>query len=504
MTNKPFYITTSIPYLNGAPHVGHALEFVQADFLARYMAFTGKEVRLHTGTDENGSKMYETAAEQGITTQELADKNAKLFEIILEKLNIDYHSFIRTSDPKHHKGAQAMWQKLEEKGDIYKKQYEGKYCVGCETFMHDKDLVDGDCPIHKKTPVLLKEENYFFALSKYTEQIKEKINSCEFKIQPESRRNEIISLVNEGLQDISFSRPKKVLPWGVTTPNDPDHVMYVWCDALSNYVTALGFGSDDADLLEKYWPAEVQLIGKDILRFHAAIWIGMLLSAELPLPKELVVHGFINSGGQKMSKSLGNVIDPAVEIDKYGCDPVRYYLLREIATLGDGDYNNDRFTEIYNSELANNLGNVVSRTSAMLHKYNEGKTVKVNLPKELEEAKGTTINEYHAAVGKYNFKLAIETISRLLGTINQTIDQEKPWQVAKTDPQKAIQDLSNLLELIKTVAILLLPIIPETAKKILTNLKQEVPATFEQSLNNPIAENTEIAKVTPLFPRLEN
>lgn len=504
MSNKPFYITTSIPYLNGPPHIGHALEFTQADFLARYQKLQGKEVRFHTGTDENGSKMFETAAKQELTPQELADKNVVYFEKILKDLNVDYQSFIRTTSEKHRKGAQKLWQQLEAKGDIYKKAYEGLYCVGCETFMQQKDLEDGLCAIHRKEPILLKEENYFFALSKYTEVIKEKITSGELNIVPESRRNEILSLLNDGLQDVSFSRPKDVLPWGVTTPNDPGHVMYVWCDALSNYITALDYGEDSSSLLDEFWPASVQVIGKDILRFHAAIWIGMLISSNLELPKTLMVHGFINSGGQKMSKSLGNVIDPFLEIKKYGTDPVRYYLLREIPTLNDGDYNHQRFAEIYNSELANNLGNILSRTTAMLQKYNQGQTLEIKLNQELQSAKSIAIKDFKEAVDSYNFKKAIEIVGHLLQVINQTIDKEQPWIVAKDSPEQASQTLSNVLELLKTAAILLTPAIPETATKILNTLNVKVPELMDEGLNQEIPANTIVSKSEPLFPRLES
>ena len=314
-----FYLTTAISYVNAPPHIGHALEFIQADALARYHRMTGDDTFYLTGTDEHGVKIFDTAAERGITAQELVDENAEKFKALEGILDLSYDDFIRTSSAMHKSACQKIWMKMFEAGDIYKDTYKGKYCVGCEGYKADKDLDEnGNCPNHNKPPEILEEENYFFRLSKYSDKIKAAIESGELKVLPETRKNEMLNIIgDEGLHDVSFSRPKKLLPWGVDVPNDPDQVMYVWCDALSNYITAIGY-EEETEQFKKYWPCDAHIIGKDILRFHAGIWIGMLMSAELPIPKGVYVHGFITSDGRKMGKSLGNVVDPLEYVDKYG------------------------------------------------------------------------------------------------------------------------------------------------------------------------------------------
>lgn len=496
-----YYICTAIAYTNGKPHIGHALEFTQADCLARYQRLQGKEVHYQTGTDEFGSKMYNTAEEQGTDPQSLADKNSQYFRDLCENLQISHDYFIRTSAPEHRTGAQKIWQAMTEAEDIYKDTYEGLYCVGCEAYLNEKDLVDGLCPNHKKAPELLKEENYFFRLSKYNEQIKELISTDQLKVYPEARKNEMLSLLEQGLQDVSFSRPKSVLPWGVEVPNDSDHVMYVWCDALSNYITGLDY-ENNGELFQKFWPASMHVIGKDILRFHAGIWIGMLLSAGLEVPKGVAVHGFVTSEGHKMSKSLGNVVDPEEITQKYGADPVRYYLLREIPTTGDGDFSKQRFEEVYSSELANNLGNLVSRTSAMLGKYNDSKVTELKLSPETVTELETTWELYHQHFANYDFKKAVEAVVKLLNYANKFIEDQKPWQMAKEQPEAASSILTEVIEVIRQASLMLQPYIPTTTSKILQALPDQTASTFAEALSQKLPAGAELGKIEMLFPRL--
>src|SRR3989344_8790260 len=352
-----FYITSPIFYPNANLHMGHAYAMTLCDILARSAKLQEKETYFLTGSDENTGKIIQTFTEKGQDVGEYLKELTQNFKNLYASLDISYDQFIQTSDRKKHwPGAILMWKKLVEAGDIYKSKYVGLYCVGCETFYTEKDLVDGKCPIHLTVPQKIEEDNYFFRLSKYTEQIKNKIQNDELKIIPETRKNEILALLGRGLEDISFSRPTKNVPHGIPVPGDSEQVIYVWCDALVNYISALGYGRTDDELFKKFWPADAHVIGKDILRFHAAIWPAMLLSAKLPLPKLILSHGMINSGGHKMSKSLGNVIDPVELISEYGKDAVRYYLAREVSVFEDSDMTMDKFKEAYNANLANGLG----------------------------------------------------------------------------------------------------------------------------------------------------
>ncbi len=332
-----FYITTAIDYANAAPHLGHAFEKVQADIISRYQRLLGKDVFFLTGTDEHGAKIAKAAGEKNIKEKEFVDNISEIFKKLAKELNISNDDFIRTSDKKRHwPGVQALWERLAASGDIYKSVYKGFYCLGCEAFIPKKNLIDGKCPTHNSAPEEINEENYFFKLFKYQNELRRVISSGELKIIPDSRKNEAIGLIDEGLEDVSFSRSVKNVPWGIPVPGDDNQTIYVWADALANYISALGYGSDNPEKFKKYWPADVQVIGKDILRFHALIWPAMLMSADLPLPKNILAHGFVVSGGKKMSKSLGNVIDPFDLIKRYGCEAVRYYLAREISTTEDG------------------------------------------------------------------------------------------------------------------------------------------------------------------------
>jgi methionyl-tRNA synthetase len=465
-----FYLTNAIAYVNAPPHIGHALEAVQGDALTRYHRMIGDDTRFLVGTDEHGTKIQQTAEGKGITPQELADENAEIFRKFHAAFNTAEDDFIRTTSDRHKRGAQKIWSLIEAAGKFYEKEYEGLYCSGCEAFVLEKDLVEGNCVNHQRPPELLKESNIFFKLSEYEDVLREMIETDAFVIRPESRKNEILSFIKEGLQDVSFSRPKKTLAWGVPVPGREDQVMYVWCDALSNYLSALGFADDDA-LVEKYWPADVHLVGKDITRFHCLIWPAMLMAAGLPLPKAVYAHGFITSEGQKMSKSLGNVVDPFEVLDEYGVDPVRYYLLREIPTGDDGDFSRERFEALYRDELQNTIGNLVRRVVSMTIKYLDGAVPDGD--DSVDELIATTKVNYHERMENFNIKMAVEQALGLAREANAYVEENKPWALAKTDTDRLSVVLGNLIKMCRTVGELLQPIIPESAAKILKNVAED-------------------------------
>ena len=503
MSDK-YYLTTSLPYINSRPHIGHALEMVQADVVARWQRLRSREVFFLTGTDEHGSKIAKVAKEEGQTPQAVAERNSSLFAELKEILNLSNDDFIRTSDrDRHWPGAQELWRRLVEAGDIYKDSYRGLYCVGCEAFITEKELVNGCCPIHLKEPEVIEEENYFFRLSKYSDTLMSEIKSGRLKIIPEGRATEIVNVMAGGLTDVSFSRPADKLPWGIPVPDDPAHTMYVWCDALSNYITGIGFGRDEA-LFKKWWPADLQVVGKDILRFHAAIWPAMLLSANLPLPKVLFVHGFITSGGHKMSKSLGNVVDPVEIVDKYGADATRYYLLKEIPTVDDGDFSWRRFEEVYNSELANNLGNLISRVLQMTHKFSGG--LVPGVASELPIIK-TTIEAVAQNVNELDFAKALLTIDQHFTSLNVLVDEKKPWELAKLGDQSAIDEtLYQLLEGLRIGAVLLSPFLPGTADSIYESLGLSKPSwrplQWEDAIGwGKLVPGQAVAQPSILFPK---
>lgn len=457
MADKKFYITTPIFYPNANLHLGHAYVTTLSDVIARYHRLAGDTTYFLTGSDENTQKIIAPAQAEGKTPQEFLDEKVAAFKSLFERLNISNDQFIRTTDQQvHWPGAIALWKKLEASGDIYKKEYEGLYCVGHEAFMTEKELVDGKCPDHGTAPEHLKEENYFFKLSRYTDAIKQKIESKELRVLPETREREILSLLNEGLQDVSFSRPRHTNSVGIPVPGDDTQVMYVWCDALSNYITALGYGQDDA-LYQKFWPG-MHVIGKDILRFHAALWPGMLLSAGLPLPHTILVHGMILSGGKKMSKTLGNVIDPQELLNEYGTDAVRYYLARHISPLNDGEMTKEIFKDAYNADLANGLGNMASRvmTLAQTHLSAPVAVEMTPLPKE-----------YTDAMERFEINKAAEYVWQRVAALDQRITEEAPFKVIKEDQDKGKAMITELVKELAALDLLLEPILPETSKKII-------------------------------------
>ncbi|MDE2001326.1 MAG: methionine--tRNA ligase [Patescibacteria group bacterium] len=482
MTKKEFYITTSIAYANAAPHIGFALESLQADAIARYERQSGAETFFLTGTDEHGSKIARAAEAAGKDPGVFVDANADRFRSLKDALNLSWDGFIRTSDRKTHwPVAQELWQRLEKSGDLYRKTYRGLYCVGHEAFVTPKDLVDGKCADHKKEPEVIEEENWFFRLSKYTGEIELKIKNDELLILPESRKNEILSLLKQGLEDISFSRPAKDLSWGVPVPGDETQTMYVWADALSNYIS--GHGGIGA--WQKH-PADVHLIGKDILRFHAAIWPAMLLSAKLPLPKSLFVHGHILVEGEKMSKSVGNVVDPFELVEKYGTDPVRYYLLREIPSDQDGDFGYDKFEERYNGDLANGLGNFAARVTTLasgLGSFTIGE-IDASVVSKIE------VTERHVAEKMKNFRLseALMAVFELIQFGDRYANDHKPWD-KNLSPEEKRKILGNLVEILRSATHFLRPFLPGTAEKIAGAVE--------------VSDGTmTVKKIEPLFPRL--
>lgn len=453
-----YYVTTSIPYVNGDPHIGFAMELIQADVLARAARQQGKPVIFSTGTDEHGSKIQEKADEFKITPKEYADKISQNFRELSKLLNVSADRFIRTTDPGHEQRAQIIWKNLAS--DIYKGKYSGWYCVGCESFVTEAVAKDnkGICPIHQKPYTKIEEENYFFKLSKYADTIEQAILDGTFEVVPSTKKHEILQVIKDGLEDISISRPKDKISWGIAVPGDKTQVMYVWFEALMNYLTVLGYPEHDD--FTNFWPANVQIVGKDIIRFHAAIWPGMLLGLGLPLPKTLFVHGFINVEGQKMSKSLGNVIAPKDIVDEFGVDAFRYFFLRHIPSYEDGDFSKRRLYDAYNNELANELGNAVQRTAAMITQYQHG------LIGDIPGAEHD-VAQYWQALEACRFDRALDEVWEQVRGLNQYIDEEKPWVLHKNKDDDHLREvLAYQVSCLMQIADLLLPFMPETAKKI--------------------------------------
>lgn len=449
------YVTTAIPYMNGDPHIGHAMDYCLADVCTRYYKICGDEVRLQAGADEHGSKIWQKAIESGVSVQSFVDEKTDTFLRFINDLGVSYTDYVRTTDKDHERRVQEIWIKLRD--HIYMASYEGWYCTGCERFITDKEYDEngGICPDHMKAYEKLKEENYYLRIADFKDKIRQAIESDELLILPEFRKKEILKLL-EDTPDVSISRPKSQLTWGVPVPDDDSQVMYVWMDALSNYLTVLGYPDNDTD---GWWPASAQFVGKDILRFHAIIWPAMLLGLDLPLPKAIISHGMVLADGQKMSKSLGNVVDPIEAIDKYGLDAFRYYFLRHVDTFADSDFTWAKFEEAYNNELANDLGNLVQRLTTLISK--NGVTVK--LEKEDKELS----KDYIKLMDKFEYSKAFDYVWEKIQRLNKRIDDEKPWMLAKNDEKekldKCLSDLSH--DLLKAVYELS-PFIPTTADKI--------------------------------------
>lgn len=460
---KKLYITTAIPYVNGTPHIGNALDYLLADIWTRYQKQHGREVRFQVGTDEHGNKIAAKAAELGVTPKEYTDSTYGNFERLMQKVGASYTDFIRTTDVHHEAAVQYIWQKLQPY--IYKSSYEGWYCVGHEAFFTDKEATEmgGVCSDHQQPFQRLSEENYYLRTSEFTARIREAIETGRMQIVPDFRKNEFLELIKDGVQDVSISRPRKNLSWGVPVPGDPEQVMYVWIDALANYITVLGY--PDQEGWQDYWPADVQVIGKDILRFHAGIWPAMLLGLGVSLPKKLLVHGFVNVGGAKMSKTVGNVVDPNEIIDQYGLDAFRYFFSRHIPTLDDGDFTWEKFENAYNAELGNDLGNLISRVASMITRYQSG--VIGDVPQGDHDSK-----PYFDAMTELRFNQAIDEVWGTVRSLNRYIEVVKPWEIAKnraTDPEAEAhltEVLSQAAATLLQIAEQLTPFLPGTAETI--------------------------------------
>lgn len=474
--NKKFYVTTPIYYINDIPHIGHAYSTIAADVLARYYREKiGKDnVLFVTGTDENSQKTVEAASKNSEDIDVYTSKTAKKWQTIFDKLHISYDRFIRTTDEDHVRTVQDVLQKVYDNGDIYKGVYEGLYCVGHEAFMKPEDLVDGLCPDHKREPEHIKEDNWFFKLSKYQDRLLNHIENNPDFIQPQSRRNEILSFIkNKGLEDFSISRESQ--DWGIRLPFDDSQVAYVWFDALLNYVTAAGY---DTEQFDKWWPADVHIVGKDIIKFHCIYWPAMLMSAGLDLPRQVFAHGFFTIDGEKISKSLGNAIDPVGLVEKYGNDAIRYFLLREIPFGADGDFSEQRLKVVYNTELGNKLGNLVSRVATMLDKYCASK---------YDEIKLSDIEDYDTFIEDLQFDKFLTIIISRVEELNTLLEETKPWELYKTDQVKTKQVLSSIAcEIVK---------LAESLKPILVDSSDKILATFE---NGTVSKNSEV-----LFPRID-
>lgn len=447
------YITTAIPYVNGEPHIGHAVDYCLADTLARYYRLRGYDVRFQAGTDEHGNKISQKAKELNIPVAEYVTANANKFKDFISELNISYTDFVRTTDKSHEKRVQEIWQKL--KNHIYMAKYEGWYCTGCERFVTDKEQADnhGICPDHQKPYEKLSEENYYFRISDFKNEIVEAIENGKMQVLPAYRKNEILKLIEDS-PDVSISRPRSQLTWGVPVPGDDNQVMYVWLDALSNYVTVLGYPDED---ISAWWPASVQVVGKDILRFHAIIWPAMLLGLGLPLPKVILSHGMILSNGEKMSKSIGNVVNPIEVIARHGLDAFRYYFLRHVDTFSDSDFTWDKFEEAYNNELANDLGNIVQRLATLAAKNHF----------VMSETKSDMPQDYTDLMDNFELSKAMDYIWNRLQNLNRRINDEKPWELAKNgEKDKLSECLKSLISDLLSANLMLSPFLPNVTAKI--------------------------------------
>ncbi len=519
MEQERYYITTAIDYVNASPHIGHAYEKIIADVLARFHRLRGYDVHFLTGTDEHGQKNATSAAAAGKPVEQFVDENAAQFRDLAPLLHLSLDDFIRTTEPRHARGVEAIWKRVAAAGDFYKKNYQALYCVGHEAFVTKSDLVDGKCPAHDAEPIVIEEENYFFRLSKYRSQLRRLFEERRDFVVPASRYGEMLNLI-DSLEDISVSRPVEKLSWGIPVPSDPTHVIYVWFDALTNYITAIGFGGKDDDF-GAWWRASHHLIGKDINRFHSLLWPAMLISAGLEPPRQILVHGFITVEGQKISKTLGNVIDPgqvaqdlaaasgaAVEV----CvDAIRYFLLREIPFGEDGDFSHAALVHRFNADLANDYGNLLNRTLPQIARHFDGK-----IPSQGEERGGdsvlreTAVNVAAALAGsidRLDFKGALEEIWRLLGVANKYLDTEAPWTVVRTDRERAGTVLYQTLETLRIATILLSSWLPAAAAKIWEQLGIEAPLggqRLEEATRwGRLRAGTRIRPGVPVFPRID-
>ena len=508
MCKKPYYITTPIYYPSTNLHIGNTYTTVAADAIARFKRLTGHEVMFLTGTDEHGQKIERIANEKGITPKEHVDEIVAGIKDLWKMMNISYDKFIRTTDDYHVKAVQEIFKKLYDQGDIYKDSYEGLYCTPCESFWTETQLVNGNCPDCGRPVEKAKEEAYFFKMSKYADRLIQYIEEHPDFIQPESRKNEMLNnFLRPGLQDLCVSRTS--FTWGIPVSFDEKHVIYVWIDALSNYITALGYGQENQELYKKFWPADVHLIGKDILRFHTIYWPIMLMALGLELPKQVFGHGWLLVDGGKMSKSKGNVVDPVVLVNMFGADAVRYYLLREIPFGSDGLFNNEIFIKKVNTDLANDLGNLLSRTIAMVYKYFDGviqaPTCKEAIDDELINLALSTPGKVEASIDALKIPEALESIWTLIGRANKYIDETTPWILAKDEEKKERLGtvLYNLLETLRFVSVMISPFLTETSVKINDQLNTKVTTWESLKEFNGTVAGDKVVKGDVIFPRID-
>lgn len=521
---KKFYITTTLPYVNASPHIGFAAEIIRADVLARYHRLKGYDVFFNTGTDEHGLKILRKAEEEGMDPKEYTDQYATQFDNLKKALNLSYNNFIRTTDENHIKQAQEFWKLCKKNGDIYKKNYKVKYCVGCELELTESELVDGKCPLHPNAEIeLIEEENYFFRWSAYGDKLLKFYNENPDFVIPDHKFNEIKRFIERGLEDFSISRLKEKMPWGVPVPDDENHVMYVWFDALTNYINSLDW-IDNKEKLNDYWGTKeernaIQVAGKDNLRQQSAMWQAMLMSAGFPLSKQILIFGFINSDGQKMSKSLGNVISPYDLVEKYKTDATRYYLLAELQPFEDSDFTYEKFETRYNADLANGIGNLVARSITMALKIKEAG---IEFPdclmrpdddldnwggKQQEKEVVKFWEKYEDFLDHYHFDKAIGTVIEHVSSLDNYISQNKPWEMIKKKDDKSAIIMYNVIERIRHIAIALNPFLPETSEKIFATLglsmEEELSKDFKENKKFGLLDNKlKVKKGDVLFPRL--
>lgn len=513
---EKFYLTTAIDYVNGAPHIGHAYEKILTDVIARHFCQRCDDVYFLTGTDEHGIKIQKTAAQKGISPQQMCDEHFAKFQEAWKILEVNYNQIIRTTDENHKKIVQQIFKKLYEQGDIYKHSYQGLYCSGCESFLNEKDLIGGKCPIHGVEPELVSEENYFFKITKYKDAIIKHIKENPDFIVPSFRANEVLNQL-ENIEDISVSRSKENVSWGIDVSGDSTQIIYVWIDALSNYITALGYDVENpSEKFKKYWPADVQVIGKDILKFHAIYWPAILLALGLELPKKLFVHGFININQEKMSKSLGNVISPVEILKNWELevpDAFRYYMATAAPFGKDGNFSDEDFKEKVNADLANNMGNLLNRTLSMLVKYFQGEVPPSHSEALAEEAQKiqeiakSTITKVKKLFDNFEIQEAAAEIISLVDVTNKYVADSAPWTLAKEEKMnECAQVLTNVLEIMCVVSALIYPFCPNFAKEMARQLKFDLSIKLDDLTLNNIKKCKLIEKedIKPVFLRLDS